>query len=141
MYISYHIIFILYSIFNITSSLGYEYSNIVINYASFTHELHIDYIFRCNIYNNWIISQIWIHDFLYHLHFNYILFTHSYVIYLILDYLSDINPWFYLPFTHQLHIDYIFICNIYNIESSLRYESMILFTIYTSITYYLHIHM
>ena len=44
-------IFILYSIFNITSSLGYEYSNIVINYASFTHELHIDYIFRCNIYN------------------------------------------------------------------------------------------
>ena len=44
-------IFILYSIFNITSSLGYEYSNIVINYASFTHELHIDYIFIYNICN------------------------------------------------------------------------------------------
>ena len=35
-------IFILYSIFNITSSLGYEY---------FTQQLHIDYIFLCNIFN------------------------------------------------------------------------------------------
>ena len=133
---NYILIIYSYIIYVISDHLSHMYPWFLYSYVIYSILDHLiySYVIYLILDHLWYIIHPW---FICHLNINYILFTYSY---LILDFLLDMNPWYYLPFTHQLHIIYTFICNTFNIGSSLIYESIILFVNYTSITYYLHIH-